>query len=353
MFRTNEEISKKYFPILKKFFRYNKTAKIKPVDFDKPWWQIIWDQKFAYLMFLFGELLSSIFLSLVPLIIGFIVNSGQYYQFSYLILTWLSIMVLLFVTNYFYMAAMASVETSVHYYAVRFFLTVDPIFHSTRSSGQVISKINRGSESYEAVTDLLTSEIFRIVVKVLTLGITIITFNQILGWFSLISSSLIIIISIVSKILITLVTSASGIIDGDDLKATDLETLREIYLVRSAFAGPEQDKKIRFKSHKFMSTLATYWFSNTVIDFVVRIIYILTVAIFGYILFDLLQNGKIDLVIGLSIMVSYIANSNDIIRIGQYFERLTSRIMQIRDMFKFIREFGKQTYPVLGERDLK
>lgn len=57
---------------------------------------------------------------------------------------------------------------SISYNANRYFLTVDPVNHSTRSSGKIIAKVVRGSESVEDFLDFIIYDILSALVRFIT-----------------------------------------------------------------------------------------------------------------------------------------------------------------------------------------
>jgi hypothetical protein len=67
-------------------------------------------------------------------------------------------------------------------------------------------------------------------------------------------------------------------------------------------------------------------------------------------MFNLVDSGEVSLVIGSSLILTYLRGSNSIIRAGRTTQRLYDSWSKIQDLYTFIRGFGKQSYPVL-EKD--
>jgi len=352
MFRNNQEFSEKYFPFLDRFFGFSKRLKLLTVDFNLPWWKIIWDQRKLAAVFLFAEFLFQIFVANVSLSIGWVINSGEYQYLNLIFLVWVGLVILLIFNNYINTLLQVQTINSVHYAATKYFLTVDPIFHSTRSSGQIITKVNRGSESFESVMDLASFDIFRVIIRSSSVTLSLFLINRILGWIALINLSLIFILAIISKLASVSATSPRYIADEDVYKSTALETIREIYLIRSIFASNEQNNRLKNNYLSYMNSTAVSWQTNTTIDLFIRIIYVFSLGFLVNTCVWLTQSNQISQVIALAVISTYFVGTNEILQIGKSFERIIDRITRIRDLYTFIRSFGKQNYPVL-EGDIK
>ena len=95
---------------------------------------------------------------------------------------------------------MYSVQMSGH----SFFLTVDPIYHSKRSSGAILSKIARATRGYEEILDRIVLDILPITITSIVAIINIMNFDFWIGLIILLSLSVIITINILglTKIII-------------------------------------------------------------------------------------------------------------------------------------------------------
>ncbi|GAB4146645.1 MAG: hypothetical protein OHK0017_07420 [Patescibacteria group bacterium] len=349
MLRENFEFSKKYFPILDQISGLKKRMHLQQVNFIEPWWKIIWDNRNLLAISLLIESVAQVFIAAVPAVVGWAINSSNWIILLYLILFWVLVATSLIISNYLNVIAAGQIIYSVHYQAVKFFLTVDPIFHSTRSSGQIIAKVNRGSEAYESFLDTIWFDLLKIVIRSSTVVVAMFSFSPVLGWVSLGMILFIGIISLVTKIILVQITAPAWLKADDKAKAVNLETLREVYLIRSAFASFEQDQRLIQKNQNLMSTVGNSWFAHTFIDLSIRILYILSVGIVIWLTHHLIQVGEITSVLGLSLILTYISGSSDILQVGRFTERLMDRWSRINDLFQFIRGFGKQTFPVINQ----
>ena len=346
-----KELQDKYWWFNFNLFRFDKKVNVLPVDFNKPWWKIIVDQKLPYLIVLFVMTIRVALSSLAPVIFTLIFTSGKLeYLFTY---TGILLTFILFSngTMYYYLILVSQCMYSISYNAHRYFLTVDPIFHTTRSSGKIIAKIDRATNSFEDLLDIVTFEILNIIVKFVTTIIILFSFNTHLGLIAATSFIIVSAISILGKLFITEGFEKYRIKDDDAVKAANLENLQSIQLIRSSFATIEQNTKLQNKHKNIMTTLSTLWIGHVSLNFLSRVILITSYVILGIAVLNLLNNGTISIALGLALTLTYINSGEQSIWIGNKISRLIQHKTRINDLFEFIRGFGKQTYPVLSKTE--
>lgn len=346
-----KELQDKYWWFNFNLFRYDKKVKVLPVDFNKPWWKIIIDQKLPYLIVLFVMTVRVALSSLAPIIFTLIFTSGKLeYLFTY---TGIMLTFILFSngTMYYYLILVSQCMYSISYNAHRYFLTVDPIFHTTRSSGKIIAKIDRATNSFEELLDIMTFEILDVIVKFITTIIILFSFNTHLGIIAATSFIIVSAISILGKLFITEGFEKYRIKDDDAVKAANLENLQSIQFIRSSFATIEQNTKLQNKHKNIMTTLSTLWIGHVSLNFLSRVVLITSYVILGMAVLNLLNNGIINIALGLALMLTYINSGEQSIWIGNKISRLIQHKTRINDLFVFIRGFGKQTYPVLTKTE--
>jgi len=133
MFYKKEKFKKRVYEFVDSNEKFEKKMKLLPVDFEKPWWQIIWSQKGYASFIIFVQVSWSVSDALFPIMLAYAVNQQSIAIFLSVVglrlfLTWLyNIM--------FHYNAIFQIQTmsSVEYEANKYFLTVDPIHHSTKS----------------------------------------------------------------------------------------------------------------------------------------------------------------------------------------------------------------------------
>jgi ABC-type multidrug transport system fused ATPase/permease subunit len=349
MFRNNKEFSDKYFPILEKTFGFAKRVQISQVDFGKSWTKVVFDQKWRLGFSLMSEVLIRIYMTLMTIFVGWIFATQNYSWFYGLCWGYFGVLMLSTLSMYNYCILVSNMMESVMYNAVKFFLVVDPMFHSTRSSGQIIAKVNRGSESFENLLDGLTFDIVGAVVGILSVVVAMIVIDFRAGVLAGAFVLLIAALSFASQVMAIQVTAPKWIGADDKLKSTNVETLQQVAHIRSSFASNEQLQKVENLVKKLATTLATSWYSGLFSSTLVRAVFAISFVVVGSQIISSIQSGQLSAAVGIALLGTYLNGASQIVSIGRSIERLTDRISTIDDLFVFIRSFGKQTYPVLED----
>jgi ABC-type multidrug transport system fused ATPase/permease subunit len=339
--------SEKWYPIFEKLFGYEKKVKILPVDFNKPWWQIIWDQKWQLAFCVAYELVDNVYQALIPIIIAFILTTGNYSYFFYFIIVAVSLQILGVFVFIIFSLLEAKTTYSVYSAANKFFLTVDPINHSTRSSGQIISKTSRGSERFEDILQMLLYDIIPIFATLITIVVAMVKYDFNLGIIAFLGILFVALVSVATRYWITPMLSKKSIEVEDDFKATGVETLAQVAHIRASFASKEQNDLLSEKTKKLMAVRTTTSSTGVLLNTSIRVFYILTVLIVGLVMLNSVSEGKLNLVIAIGLLISYAGGMKLVNGLGKVVEKFSDRVSKANDLFIFIRGFGKQTYPVL------
>jgi len=349
MFWNNTNNQDKFYNFVDKQERFKQRVKIIPVDFEKPWWNIILQQKRLISFAMFSQFIGSVFDSLFPIFLATAVNNLDIQLFLIVLGVKLAIIwiynIMLRFNAVFQIQTMGSVELSAN----QFFLTVDPIFHTMKSSGKIISKIGRGSSSYEDILDLISFDLLSIVTSLITVSIAMFTFGWQLGLTSLGFILFIGMFNIVAQIFRTKTFQPRRIKAEDRFKAVSVETLLQAPFVRAIFASNEQLEKTKRLEIESMTKQGNAWMAGTYVNVITRTIYTLSVVTIGIMTLLQAKTGGISPIIALSIILTYSNGTAGILTVGNNVKRLTTALSNITDLFDFIRGFGKQTFPVLEE----
>lgn len=328
---------------------FSKSLKFFIVDFDKPWWKIVTAKWPLWFVILSGRVVSSVFITLVPLFVGIAFKEGLNYNFWLLSIFWFFVETWRFITVYLFNIEQARITYGLEYSAYRYFLTVDPIYHAMRTSGRLFAKIRRGSHAYEDLLMVFVYELLTIFTGTITVIGSLFVLDRTVGFISLIFLFFLSTFNIATILFNALSFEKNLIKADDDMKTVGMESLVQIELVRSSFAADQQNKEIRQKSRLAASILATHWVSFASAMFVLRIAYGLSVSVLGIYILSLIKNDAISVTLGTSFLATYIHGSYRIMRIGEKAQKVLRCIIRIQDLFDFVRTFGLQTFPVLEE----
>jgi hypothetical protein len=117
---------------------------IVEVDFHKPWWAVYSNYKSKLLVVFLLRGVYEVTTNLLPLFLAYAITSGSYNNYLLVLALMAGLVIEGILMELNYTKLEASIIGSVQNAANKFFLTVDPNYHTTRSSGQIISKVTRG-----------------------------------------------------------------------------------------------------------------------------------------------------------------------------------------------------------------
>lgn len=352
MFYNNKEFQEKYYNFILKFFRFENSMEVIPIDFEKPWYKPIVDKKITFGLDVLSEIIQSVFSNLTPLIIGYAIYNQSYVIFGYFAMGVFLVEVMNRTMKRIQTINLMKIENSINYQAYKFFLTVDPIFHTTKSSGQIISKIERDSKSYGEMIYMFLENIY-IVVSFITVIITLFSFNSKLG-----------LIAAIAFMLLALVNSLISFLNAKSLinRATDAkdakgavthENLAQNALIRSSFATPEQDIKTKKLTLEFMKVRTVARFGSGIAVTVNRFLFLAATILLALAIFNLINTNQMSTVTGVALIITFLNTSSSVLSIGSIARTLTEQYFEVNDLFDFIRAFGKQTFPVLPGDNFK
>lgn len=352
MFYNNPEFQEKYYNFILKFFRFENSMQIVPIDFEKPWYKPLWDKKIIFGLDILSEIIQSVFSNLTPLIIGYAIYNQSYVIFGYFAIGVLAVEIMNRTVKRFRIIHVMQIENSINYQAYNFFLTVDPIFHTTKSSGQIISKIERDSRSYGDLIDSFLENIY-IIVSFLTVIITLFSFDFKLG---LIASIAFILLAIVNSLVSFLNAKSltSKATKAKDAKASVTnENLAQNALIRSSFATTEQDIKTKKLTLDFMKVRTVAQFGSGIAVTINRFLFLIATVLLAFVILNLINSNQLTTVTGIALIITFLNTSSSVLSIGYIARTLTEQYSEVNDLFDFIRNFGKQTFPVLPDDNFK
>lgn len=350
-FSFKEDVSieeqEKYVNAWEKTIGKRDNLEIFDLDFNGNWWDIFVKLK-SKLIPLWGiDVINQSSWILFPILIAWVIQTGKYEYLFYLI--FVRILVLIVSLIYYrlepevFMQTKRSVTTS----ATKFFMEVDPINHSLRSTGTIISKVNRGSSSIENLVGTLTWDILPTAAGLLTTFFALLSLDWQVGLTSILLICILLTTSILIQNLNTNFTNQYGINLEDKAEEISIENLQQIQFIRSVFATENQFKKQIQQTRLFMQKNTAVWMSFVILSWIPLILYYLAVLILGWLVMYKINVGEISLVIGSGILGTYFLGSNNILSMGEKVRRISQSIKGVEDLYKFIQSFGKSTFPVI------
>ncbi|NBP56650.1 ABC transporter ATP-binding protein [bacterium] len=335
----------KVYNFLERLFGMVGNIKIHPVDFNLPWYSIYKKYWLRLAVSLIAETIVWVFFTTLPLIINYAIKTQNITLVISLgiVFMMLSIIVQTHMRNY--ALAEIGIMRSISNSAYKFFVKVDPVHHSTRESGKVISKINRAVGAYENTTDILTFNLLRFIIQISVILVSFIYYDFTVGIIAGGSLIIMLTISTIGQVFVAKKVIPKDNDQGDIQQQLEVESLQQVALIRSSFATPEHIKKIRKTNIRTGEVQATVGMSFISTAFIPRILYgIFFMSIASFII-NLVKIGNLDVITAIALITMYMS-AYDIIFAGRHIERIISDIERIKNLYTYIREYGDSSYPV-------
>lgn len=340
-----------YRNFLLKLLDYEAKMQVNPVDFAKPWYQPILNRKWRLGGLTLIVTLSVAYQYLTPVIIAFGIEKASFWLLFWLLFVPRVVYLLTLQLVLDYNTPIFQLQTwqSVAYQANKFFLTVDPLWHTTRESGKVISKVNRTTLVYEKILVLLRFRVVPLVTGFIVASLTLLLTNL---WLGLTASLFILAITILVVILSLASEKAfrKEIIRlEDDVAQVTVENLQQTTFIRSLFMTDRQLQLHRQKAKKCIAMEGSSWFSYNINFIIIELLYSLSMLVIGWQVLHLINTGTLGVAVGISLMSTYILSTMKIFEVGEMVIDFTKARSEIIDLHTFIRQFGKQTFPVVSQ----
>lgn len=321
------------------------------IDFTKPWWHIIVCQKGLAVAIVMLTMAPNIFWSISPFLIAYIFESTSMLACGAMFTVWL---IINFAENLGYrLNAQFQLQIihSMHQSAHQQLLVVDPRHHTYRSSGAILGKIDRAGRGYEDLLDQLLFEFSPILAGLVTTLVAIAYYSLVLSLAVTCLFTAIIVIGYYFATKISTPMEKRFIGSDDAFRATAVENLAQVHIVRATFASDHISEKLAVNIKKNMQNQGALWLTYTYGNLLLRTIYI--VALFAVVLVLLVQirSGSTTVVSATALAVAFLRNTHLLLRIMGPFRRYMRGFNAVRDLFAFIPTFGKQGYPVLGPNE--
>jgi ABC-type multidrug transport system fused ATPase/permease subunit len=346
------KLQESFFKLSTEIFKADK-ENLWLIDFDKPWWYIYWQKRLYLIPGLSMEFTYSVIRVIFPLVVSYSFEKKAYLVLIYFIFFRI---ILSFIAWWVYKGWVIFIENlpvSIRFSANKFFLTTDPIHHSTRNSGQIVSKIGRAEEaSRQLVTDfswdlvnLLTSLLATVA------GFYYIDFK--IGTFLALSLILLIVVSIIDNNFRSTIYQVKRIPVEDGLKSVELENLQQTSYIRSLFATQTQLEKVTSKGLQLMNLNYSGWRSGGILWQTITTFYYLIGLFLVLFLINQVENNSLTPLTAIALLTTFLLGTSNVLQAGNLVQSLTRSIISIQDLFDFIKEYGKESYPVLDKKNEK
>lgn len=321
--------------------------KLFHVDFNQPWWSVIAQQKKHLALALSGEVISGIFGPIRVILLGYIFSIQRFDYFIYLFIGWALIYCWGYIGRLFATLVKVRAVYSVQYHAHKFLLQVDPVYHTNRVSGVLLSKIDRASKSYEEFLQTFFYDFVELPISIITVLISLAFYSCFLSLF--VAGLFGIILWLSTQVFNPMAAGEERrfIKSDDSLKGLFVEHLVQINLIRTAFASNTVNAHMENKSLNTATREAGVDFLFNTSFNAVKFIYLISLCLVSAFVFFWIKAGTINPAVGIALVMGYLRGTYDIIKIEKPMRIVFRSMTRIQDLFNFMVSYGKQTYPVL------
>ncbi len=329
--------------------------KIEPtaVDFNKPWWYLIYQQKLLFSIVFFSVAVTQIIWSLVPFVIAKLFEIQSYFLSFIIFITWIGAAIVLvclraaFNTKFQLQCIYGIYETACNY-----LLTIDPHYHIYRSSGTVIAKIERAARGYEDFADHITFELIPLCTGLITVISALAYYSR---GIALIIAIFIIVILYIGYYVSTNICQLYEyeFIEKDDrFKSTFLENLTQIQLIRATFATYFRKNLLHTNITANIDAEANLWLAYNINNLCLELIYLTSLFVLSIVLILQIKFNNMTPAIAVGLFLVYTQSSKEIVRFSRLLRKINRSRAAVKDLFNFIPQLGKQTFPVIGSEVL-
>lgn len=318
------------------------------IDFTKPWWQLIIKQKLLMIAITSITIIVRIFWSISPFLIAKTLELKSVTACAIFFTVWL----LIDCANVYSRQLNASFQLqcihSIYQNAHLYLLTIDPRYHVHRSSGSILGKIDRAARGYEDLLDQLTFEFIPLIVGLVTMIITISQFSVALTVGITITFIAIVIGGYYFALYICQPWEKGFIATDDAFRSTAVENLAQVQLVRATFASDYMNNKLTNAIQANARSEGNLWISYITATFILNMFYVGTIFCLISFLAWQVNAGITTVVSAVGLALAYIHSTKELVTITRPFRRYMRGWTAVNDLFTFIANFGKQSYPVVG-----
>lgn len=333
------------FKKFEKLFNFGKYSNLIDIDFNKSIWTVFKQLKFLVAGVSISVLIREIATALLPGVLVFIILSQNFNYLIYIVIFAAFLTVVYFMEFYLAAILLNTLNFSTHYSAQKFFLTTDPINQSTRSSGQIISKVERGSSALAELAEVTFVDLLPMIATTVASLLPLYFFDMKIGLIFTLFVVGVIFFNAYSRLYVVKNFQPIGIKFEDKFKAVSVENLAQVMLIRSVFSTESQINQQKVNGNNAITKWATIWHLFHVSDLVM---YFLSTASIAVLAWFLLANSSIfSTSVAIALVSNYIFAINKLSLAGSRIKKFAINKANVEDLFSFIQNFGKQTYPVL------
>jgi ABC-type multidrug transport system fused ATPase/permease subunit len=334
----------KYYNFWTGWVKANKFLQPFDIDFEKPFWHYLYKVKFHVVMILinlgFTYLFNPIFLIYITKAI--LDRDLNFFIFLSIAKILQHFIILPFGRSFVYLydTVPCSFKSSVQ----KLLIQIDPVYFTTKSSGEIVAKIER---TINALHTYMSTIFETIIPFVISIGVSIWLVAQSDWKLSILVFILFIILCYAN---IALIVFNNNIFlpkinhEEEVEKQYLLENIQQNHYIRSTFATPEQLHNTLEITYKVAIDTATKWRTWQYLIIILEMLLIATILV---IVGSQVLNKNVEPYIIVGMLTSLYSIYTKYHEIGLVADEFTKSIHNQQEFWQFMRSFGKQTFPVI------
>lgn len=149
----------KFLAFLHKIFGFEKHLQLEKIDFNESWLHFLLSNKILPCIIIFNHVFKGISDPLLALLFAQKIEERDMYGIIIVVFLFILIRLINHGLFYFDIVYRVTKTQSVVVSSYEYLLKCDPIYHTSRSSGQIISKIQRASKRMKEIIDKISFDI--------------------------------------------------------------------------------------------------------------------------------------------------------------------------------------------------
>ncbi len=338
-----------YYSFFERMYNQVNLVNINQINFSQSWLQVFWSHKIPLFISLLLWSIANVWDGAALVLIGYVFSTGNNSALILILILYLIRYLLSGISLYLTVGVEKSIIYSIKNSASNFFLSVDPIHHSTKSSGQIQSKIDRCADGYQ---DIIINVLFKLlpaIISPITSLVILFNFDYRIGIISSSISLIMVVCTYAATKLNTKIVVPKVIKKEDDFKKSQIESLYQNTYIRSVFGTPQASLNSTNFSLSAAYGAAVSNFSSIFYMTISRAILWVNILFVGIMLFESIKSSNSELAVTVAAFSAFIMSQNAIVDLGLYIDRFVKAVFGVKDLFKFINNFGEQTFPVLDK----
>jgi ABC-type multidrug transport system fused ATPase/permease subunit len=328
---------------------YNKYVPLKKMDINDKWYSIFLKHSWVILVAFVMLLVEKVIEAYTPFFLNTMIKQKNFEMFYTLIGLYLFSFVISVVGFQLLVRVERRITDALDELTSDRILSIDPVNHSTKSSGTLISKLKR---AISATTNITYNLLIELPTKFIYIGVSVYFMFQLSFQLGIIVTLITFFSIIINYLYIRFVYQqfkSQAVLSDDQYVEALLENIAQAPLIRASFATNERHDLVVSRQLKKNFDDTAMYHAYAINYQLTKFLLTVSILYIAYFIFNSVQNNQIELGLAIAIITSYTIAAFQIITLGSNVLKVVSAITDFQTYIQYIRDLGEQSYPVLGK----